>query len=213
MITTTIATTFLDANKEKFTLNVLKKFRDHINTVHPQIKVKNKEIGEIIGHVSKANVSNKKLKVTLDIKTKEIDKRWEYFFVPHIKDGKFQAIEGMTTITSAKIVEVHMVKFPSDISLDKVVFPFVEGEDYFVVKPDEITDSQIKEFLLKQKPVAVYYHMEPMEEGLVTDDAVKRGFLVEEEGQIINQFPFFVQAVEDDFETVREWAANQFKTK
>jgi len=211
MITTTIATTLLDAKKEKFTLNVLKKFRDHINTVHPQIRVTND--GKEIGHVSKATISKKKLKVTLDIRTKEIDKTWEYFFIPHFEDGKYQEVEKMTIITSALIKEIHMVKFPTDLSLKPTVFPFKEDEDYFVVKHDEITSSQIKEYLLKQKPVAVYYPLEIGKEDLILNDAVKRGFLVEKEGEFVNNFPFYVQAVEEDFEAVRKWAANQFNIK
>ena len=96
MITATIATTLLDANKEKFTLNVLKKFRDKINTSYPQIKVTSD--GKEIGTVQKAYISKKKLKVTLDIRTKEIDKTGEYFFIPYFENGEFtqvKEIEGL----------------------------------------------------------------------------------------------------------------------
>lgn len=217
MITTTIATTLLDANKEKFTLNLLKKFRDKINSSYPQIKVTIE--GKEIGHASKAIVSKKKLKLDLNINVKGIDKTWEYFFVPYFEDGRFISEKEMTTVNSATIKEVHMVKFPTDVSLKPTVFPFVEGEDYFVVKHDEITDEQIKEFLksgeyLKSgKPVAVYYHLEKGDEDRIQKDALERGFIIKVEGEFINQSPFYVQAVEDDFETVRKWAENQFKTK
>ena len=94
MIIATIATTLLDANKEKFTLNVLKKFRDKINAPYPQIKVTSE--GKEIGHVLKATISKKKLKVTLDINSKGIDKTWEYFFIPYFENWEFTQVKEMS---------------------------------------------------------------------------------------------------------------------
>ncbi len=206
-IKTTIATTLPDQVKSKFTKEALQGMRDQINS--GKIHVVDAEIKLRIGEAKKASIPEKDLVVKMKVNDDLIDKRFEWFFVPSGIPIDIKIEGEIEEINRVDLICIKMVKMPTDLSLKPVRFEmeFVEGVDYFVKRPEELTNELVEELIEKGNQVSVYYHSD-MEWESIIKDTVERGLVSEtEDGKVEFVFPFNPCIVSETFEEFKEKVA------
>ena len=203
-----IANTLPDQLNNKFTKNVLKKFKNQINTAIPHLTVKNTQ-GKEIGEVEQGDIVDGCLKIIAKVNPDLIDKQWEYYFVPdgHIKKKEIQG--QYNVITSAIILGVNMVKFPTDLTLKPVRFEqkYIEGVDYHIKEYEDLTPGIVAGLIKDNKIVFVYYpHIMGVDEAI--QDSLERVLVTKENGEL---FPFNITVWPKDFEHYKKHIKSLWK--
>lgn len=203
-----ISNTLPDQLGSKFTKSVLKKFRDQINSAVPFLPLTNNcKESEKIGYVNNASLINLKLEATINVNTKLIDKRWEYFFVPNGIIKKRERQGKIDVVTLADIISVSMVRYPTDLTLKPIRFEpdFKEGVDYHIHRFDDMKPEMVLEYLKRDKPVYVYYPLlSDVEEAI--KDATERGLFLD--GNIL---PFEVITWPKGFDNFKKHIRDRWK--
>ncbi len=210
----TIANTLPDQRLGKFTKNVLKKFRDQINTAIPYLPVKigPEENQRKIGHVKNAAFSDGNLSCIIEVDPSSLDKQWEYFFVPD-GDGKLELQGKFEVYTSGSISGVLMVRSPTDMTMKPITFfeYIAEGQDYFIKHYEELDELTVKRIKKSGEQTYVYYPVSVDPEDLITD-AKEKGLIIDrDDGTGETLRPFNIDSFDGTFEQFREYINNLWK--
>lgn len=204
----TIANTLPDQRMGKFTKNVLKKFRDQINTAIPHMPVKIGTEGNQrkVGHIKDAAFSNGDLICTIEVDPSSLDKQWEYFFVPD-GNGNLELQGKFEVYTTGNISGVLMVRSPTDMTLKPITFfeYIKEDQDYFIKHYEELDEFTVKRIKKSGEQTYVYYPVSVDPEDLITD-AKKRGLVIDrEDGTGETLRPFNIDSFGGTFEQFKEY--------
>lgn len=211
----TIANTLPDQRLGKFTKNVLKKFRDQINTAIPHLPVKigTEENQKKIGYVKDAVFSNGDLSCMIEVDPSSLDKQWEYFFVPD-GSGKLELQGKFEVYTSGSILGVLMVRSPTDLTSKPITFfeYIEENQDYFIKEYTELDELTVKRIKKSGEQTYVYYPVEIDPEALIKD-ARQRGLVIDHKeddtGETVR--PFSIDSFDGTFEEFRKHINNLWK--